>query len=56
VRKLIENDVPGLEDRATIEKILRSGQPPTIEIDGKPLDVDYKNYKKLKKAVEERLK
>jgi len=56
VRKLIENDVPGLQDRATIETIMRSGQSPSIEIDGKPLDVDYKNYKKLKKAFEERLK
>nr|MDO8114768.1 hypothetical protein [Candidatus Sigynarchaeota archaeon] len=56
MRKLIENDVPGLKQKATIETILRSGQPPTIEIDGKVLDTDYKNYKKLKKAVEENLK
>ncbi|HME55507.1 MAG TPA: hypothetical protein VKM55_25100 [Candidatus Lokiarchaeia archaeon] len=56
MRKLIENDVPGLQDRATIEKILRSGQSPSIEIDGNVLDTDYKNYKKLKKAVEEHLK
>ncbi len=56
MRKLIDNDVPGLKQKATIETILRGGQPPTIEIDGKALDVDYKNYKKLKKVVEEHLK
>ena len=56
MRKLIENDVPGLQDHATIETILRSGQSPSIEIDGKPLAVDYTNYKKLKKAFEECLK
>ncbi len=55
MRKLIENDVPGLEDWAKFEIILRSDQSPTIEIDGKPLDVDYKNYKKLKKALEDSL-
>jgi hypothetical protein len=56
VRKFIENDVPGLKAKASFELVVVHGQAPTIEIDGQLLDVDVKNYKKVKKAVEERLK
>ncbi len=55
MRKFIENDVPGLKARASFELVVVHGQAPTIEVDGKPIDVDVKNYKKVKKAVEERL-
>nr|MDO8087744.1 hypothetical protein [Candidatus Sigynarchaeum springense] len=55
MRKFIENDVPGLKTKASFELVVVHGQAPAIEIDGQRLDVDVKNYKKVKKAVEERL-
>ena len=55
MRKFIENDVPGLKAKASFELVVVHGQSPTIEVDGQLLDVDVKNYKKVKKAVEERL-
>ncbi|MBN2150918.1 MAG: hypothetical protein JW839_05720 [Candidatus Lokiarchaeota archaeon] len=56
MRKFIENDVPGLKAKASFELVAVHGQAPSIDVDGKPLVIDVKNYKKLKKAVEERLK
>lgn len=56
MRKFIENDVPGLKAKASFELVVVHGQAPTIEIDGQLIDVDVKNYKKVKKAAEERLK
>ncbi|MEX2683790.1 MAG: hypothetical protein Q6373_019615 [Candidatus Sigynarchaeota archaeon] len=55
MRKFIENDVPGLKAEANFELVVVHGQAPTIEIDGQRLDVDVKDYKKVKKTVEERL-
>ncbi len=56
MRKFIENDVPGLKAKASFEIVEVHGQSPTIEVDGRRLDVDVKNYMMVKKAVEDRLK